>query len=226
MDEEQRVKSRFTVVGAGRVGTALADMDRSNALVVKRGDSIPVSGSGPIYVATHNADLSDVLAATPQNRRGDLVFLQNGMIRPWLTASELQDSTQALIYFAAALDESSGNVRVTDGGQTTVTGKYAKHFAKLLGSRGIACSVQPGDVFTQSMLEKLLWSTIFWMVCAGMENLTVGEVATAHRPKVHALVCELLPVAERALNRIPSSGIYHLPPCHHFVYRACSMSSL
>ena len=32
-------------------------------------------------------------------RRSDLVFLQNGMITPWLHAVGLQDNTQALIYF-------------------------------------------------------------------------------------------------------------------------------
>ena len=46
--------------------------------------------------------LKDVVANTPEDRREDLVFLQNGMLQPWLDAQGLGDNTQALIYFAVA----------------------------------------------------------------------------------------------------------------------------
>lgn len=32
----------------------------------------------------------------------DLVFLQNGMLQPWLDSKGLSDSTQVLVYFAVA----------------------------------------------------------------------------------------------------------------------------
>ena len=35
-------------------------------------------------------------------RRGDLVFVQNGMIAPWLRQHQLHTNTQALLYFGGA----------------------------------------------------------------------------------------------------------------------------
>lgn len=70
---------------------------------MKRGDAFPTEPStGPIYVCTRNDALQGVIDQTPEDRRGDLVFLQNGMLQPWLDAQSLGDNTQALIYFAVA----------------------------------------------------------------------------------------------------------------------------
>jgi hypothetical protein len=47
-------------------------------------------------------------------RRGDLVFLQNGMIAPWLREHQLHTSTRALLYFGGAiLQPPSPNVTLT-----------------------------------------------------------------------------------------------------------------
>lgn len=50
--------------------------------------------AGPIVVCTRNDDLQAVVDATPAERRGDLVFTQNGMLQPWLDARGLGDNTQ------------------------------------------------------------------------------------------------------------------------------------
>lgn len=47
-----------------------------------------------MQVCTRNDDLDQVVAATPVARRKDLVFLQNGMLMPWLKAQGLEDNTQ------------------------------------------------------------------------------------------------------------------------------------
>ncbi len=55
----------------------------------------PVTGpAGPIVVCTRNDDLQAIVEATPAARREDLVFIQNGMLQPWLDAQGLGDNTQ------------------------------------------------------------------------------------------------------------------------------------
>ena len=39
---------------------------------------------------------------TPGKRRKDLVFMQNGMLGPFLEKYGLEDNTQCLVYFAVA----------------------------------------------------------------------------------------------------------------------------
>ena len=51
-------------------------------------------GPGPILVCTRNDDLGAIVEATPPERRKDLVFLQNGMLQPWLDAKGLGTNTQ------------------------------------------------------------------------------------------------------------------------------------
>ena len=67
-----------------------------------RTDPIEDKGAGPIYVCTRNDDLASVIEKTPSSRRPDLVFLQNGMLGPFLKGYGLDKNTQALIYFAVA----------------------------------------------------------------------------------------------------------------------------
>ena len=63
-------------------------------MVLKRGDELP-PGSGPIIIATRNDALAGIVEATPADRRDDLVFIQNGMLQPWLDSQGLGDNTQA-----------------------------------------------------------------------------------------------------------------------------------
>jgi len=99
--------------------------DTTNACVVmqvlvRRGEPIP-ERSGPIIVATRNDDLDAVIEATPSGRRSgaprgsptalahcpgppnsrrarpaDLVFIQNGMLQPFLDRRGLGDNTQVV----------------------------------------------------------------------------------------------------------------------------------
>lgn len=56
----------------------------------------------PILVATRNDALAGIVASCPPERRQDLVFMQNGMLEPWLREQGLADATQLLVYFAVA----------------------------------------------------------------------------------------------------------------------------
>ncbi|WP_017324288.1 ketopantoate reductase family protein [Synechococcus sp. PCC 7336] len=183
---------KATIVGAGRIGTALARM--GEAIVVRRGEPIP-SEEGPIYVCTRNDDLDAVVGATLPNRRKDLVFLQNGMLRTWLKKQGLQDNTQALIYFAV---QKRGDKPV-DGGGSVVWGRWAEAFANLLNSAGIECLVVDRSSFDRQMVEKLLWNCIFGLL-SQRHAAPVGAVADRHRSEVDCLVDELAPLAERELS--------------------------
>lgn len=70
------------IVGSGRIGTLLAQLGQRRGyddLIIRRGDPIPADHPGPIYLCTRNDDLSAVVAQCPEEKRPDLVFLQNGM---------------------------------------------------------------------------------------------------------------------------------------------------
>jgi ABC-type taurine transport system ATPase subunit len=59
---------------------------------------------GPVWVCTTNDALDDVvLRAVAPSQRQQLVFLQNGMLLPWLTAHGLQHNTQVLLYMSGEL---------------------------------------------------------------------------------------------------------------------------
>lgn len=90
------------IVGGGRIGTFLWEGNGKNDIMLAdRSLSIP-DGSGPIYLCTRNNDLEAIIAKTPSNRLVDLVFLQNGILTPYLKSKGLQENTQALIYFAVS----------------------------------------------------------------------------------------------------------------------------
>ena len=114
------------IVGGGRIGEMMYDSNmKQDVLLRSRDDQLP-AGSGPIYVATRNNDLEAIIEKTPENRREDLVFLQNGMLAPYLKKKGLLMNTQGLIYFAVAKKGEKPIDGVTDlnpEGLTSITGK-------------------------------------------------------------------------------------------------------
>ena len=60
------------------------------------------------------------------SNREDLVFLQNGMLLPWLSKVGLSDNTQALLYMAVAKmgeEPTDGITDMAPEGLTSATGK-------------------------------------------------------------------------------------------------------
>jgi len=182
------------VIGGGRVGTAISRMWKPPAPLLARGQRVPApdgppslqpagtSGpkqqrpltapsSGAIWVCTTNDGLDSVLEVTPASRRPDLVFVQNGMLLPWLHARGLARNTQVLLYMAAHADGG-----VTDGGLTLVHGgAWAAHAARALAAGGVRCRVEADWLeFQRAMVVKLLWASIFWMMSAALGAETVG----------------------------------------------------
>lgn len=65
-----------------------------DVLLTSRESSIPdTSEAGPIYICTRNDDLDAIIEKTPVSRREDLVFLQNGMLSPYLDKKGLIHNT-------------------------------------------------------------------------------------------------------------------------------------
>lgn len=183
----------FTIVGAGRIGQALKEMGSGQDVLIRRGEKIPEGGSGPIIICTRNDDLQGVLDSTPKSRWDDLVFLQNGMLDPWLQSKGLENNTQALIYFAVAkLGEkpTDGKTDTNPEGLTAATGKHASVLAERLIKGGLSCKVLDASDYRKSMLEKLVWISAF-MVVGATHKCTVGEVEGKHKAQVAELIAEL-----------------------------------
>lgn len=183
------------IIGGGRIGCALKDMGRNEDVIVRRGEPFPSEpAEGPIFVCTRNDVLDGVVDSCPPHRREDLVFLQNGMLEPWLKKRGLEENTQALIYMAVAKLGDPPTDGITDmapDGLTASTGKWAQALADRLESGSMSCHVLDKEAFSASMCEKLIWISAFMLVGARHPGATVGEVESTYRDEVTALIEEL-----------------------------------
>ncbi|XP_059641292.1 uncharacterized protein LOC132283370 [Cornus florida] len=186
------------IVGGGRVGRALQEMGNGQDLLVKRGESVPLDFSGPIFVCTRNDDLEAVLQSTPHSRWKDLVFFQNGMLEPWFHSKGLGDAEQVLAYFAVSkLGEPpiDGKTDTNPEGLTAAYGKWASAVAARLHAGGLSCKVLDKEAFQKQMLEKLIWISAFMLVGARHPGATVGAVEKEFRSEVSSLIAELASAA-------------------------------
>ena len=196
------------IVGGGRIGSLLASLGPST--LVKRGEAIP-DGDGPIYVCTRNDALAPIIEATPEHRRADLVFLQNGMLGKFLASNGLAFNTQVLLYLAVAkLGERpiDGITYLNPEGLTAATGKWAEAFAARLAKGNLKCRALQGDMYTAAMLEKHVWICSFMMVGALNGGISVGEVRDSHADQMRALVAELCAAGEAELSVSLPEGAY------------------
>lgn len=194
-------KQVVLIVGKGRVGKALDKMAASlgyfHGFIVRDDVFTPsAQRDGPIYVATHASDIDGALAAIHSNRKNDLVLLQGGLLRrAWLVERGLAEATQVALYASAGED---GAIK-DGGGSTVVTGPYAKHVVGMLLAGGVASSDVNARAFDRASLQKLLWASIFWLLC-DVHGGTVGEIVEdpAGEDRVRGLANELIDVAVAA----------------------------
>lgn len=189
---------RLTILGAGRVGGALAAGSPVPVALVTRdaGDDALAGPSGtPIVVAVDNDSLDAALARVPARRRPDLAFVQNGVLEPWLERHGLQDSTRALLYFAVP----RRGAPIEPGGTSVLTGPHADSLAAWLRAMDLPAAVVPRAAFTAAMLEKLIWNCAFGLLCERFA-CTVGEVLERHDDTLVALVREFAAVGRAALG--------------------------
>ncbi|KAG5187675.1 hypothetical protein JKP88DRAFT_260250 [Tribonema minus] len=201
------------IIGAGKVGTALADMGLGDDVVLRRGDAIPAEitdGEGnarssfPIYVAVRERDLEAVLKACPDDKRADLVFLQGGCVEPLLKryGACSKDQTQAVLWWTFE----AGSARPIDGevslgldsfgepkvaGQTSVCGKWAGALKGRLARGGLPCETMFYNDWRRVMFERLIFQSAFNLVGALHGYPTVGYVARYYTQEVDDLIYEL-----------------------------------
>lgn len=189
-----------TIIGAGRIGTALADMGKAAGFhdtIVKRGEPIPADGTGPIYVTVRNDDLKGVIDACPANRKGDLVFYgQNGYIEKFLEEQQLSGSaaSQVLVYMAVAKLGEKPTDGITDlnpEGLTSATGKWAGQVASRLKGADLTCGVFDAAPFRARMFEKHMWICAF-MLLGVTHSGTVGDVESKHKDELVKMVTEMM----------------------------------
>lgn len=188
------------IIGGGRIGNLLYEgNDKKDVFLSSRTDTLPSSSSGPIYICTRNNDLDAIIASTPEDRRCDLVFLQNGYLSRYLKSKGLQDNTQALVYFAVSkLGEApiDGITDMNPEGLTSVTGKWADDFASRMEALDLTCHIVDADKFKISMLEKHIWICAF-MAVGSKHGCTVGEVEKEHSEEIRAVIAELAAAAAK-----------------------------
>lgn len=147
----------MAIVGSGRIGGLLAQGGKS--IVVGREDSIDADGTGPILVTTRNDALDGIVEKCPENRRKDLVFMQNGYLDDFLQAKGLLDNTQVLLFLsvtAKGADPIDGVTKANPEGLTAATGEHAQAFADRLAALDLKCNVITPEEYRPAMFEKLM----------------------------------------------------------------------
>lgn len=189
------------IIGAGRVGQALetraAMRGRPCVLISRKAgwESLHAEGSGPILVATRNDDLDAVLARVPPERHGDLVLVQNGMLRSWASEAGLSQPTRGLLFFAVPARGDD----LDPGGVSPFTGPRAAAVVRWLQDIDVPASVVPESEFRGVELEKLAWNCAFGLLCE-RHGVSVGEVVVRHHDELSALVAEFNAVGGAALE--------------------------
>eukprot|EP00899_Mesostigma_viride_P011724 jgi/Mesvir1/20552/Mv21741-RA.1 len=156
--------------------------------------------------ATH---ASPPIAPHPPRGRPDLVFVQNGMLEPWLKEKGLTSATQVLIYFGVAkLGEkpTDGKTDVNPEGLTAAYGKWAKDIAARLHSGGLSCHLPNETAFRASMFEKLIWICAFNLVGA-KHGANAGQVESKHKEEVVGLIREMVDASKTYAGAQFSSGV-------------------
>lgn len=189
------------VIGAGRVGTGLRDAavaaGVSCSLVsrVSGWEALDEVLGVPVLVAVRNDDLEVVLERVPAHRRPDLVFIQNGMVRPWLRSHALVGATRGLLFFAVP----TRGAAIEPGGASPFCGPRAAHVVHWLGQLGVPAQEVDWARFSAAELEKLIWNSAFGLLCQ-VHDADVGTVVTEHRGELGDLVRELAAVGRAAMG--------------------------
>ena len=193
----------LVVVGRGRIGTMVADLARRARVPVTllgrsddpRAVSEPNPGR-PVLVATRNDDLPGVIEDVHPDNRADLVFVQNGMLGPWLAERGLGNTTQGLLYVAVT----AVGARPQPGGDSIFWGPWASEVAALLGQGGVPARAVPDRASWQREVAiKFTWNAVLGLL-GEATGLSVGPIARQHRAEVEGLCAELAPVLSRALG--------------------------
>jgi hypothetical protein len=181
------------IIGGGRIGETLGKA--GECVILGRNDKINPDGEGPILIATRNDALDGIVEACPENRRKDLVFMQNGFLDEFLESKGLLDNTQVLLYLsvtAMGVEPVDGVTTVNPEGLTAATGIHAQAFADRLAAMNLKCNVVTPAEYRPAMFEKLMWISTYMLVGATKECKSVGHAGAEHGELVETIVNELV----------------------------------
>lgn len=188
------------VIGAGRIGGALAARDPQRFALVDRERGWaslddPAGVGAPILLAVRNDALPEVVERIPAQRRRDLVFVQNGMLRPWIDEAGLGGCTRGLLFMAVP----TRGAAIEPGGESPFCGPRAQAVVDALSACGIPAVVVDEAAFKAVELEKLIWNCAFGLLCEA-EGCDVGTVVEDHGDALAQLAAEMHAVGSRALD--------------------------
>ena len=186
------------VIGQGRIGSALQALDPREVDVITRTGGTEIferRPHDPIVVATRNDDLDAVLARVPKARTHDLVFVQNGMLRPWLERNQLDRVTRGLLFFAVP----TRGAAIDPGGTSVFSGPHAQKLVQWLERHEIPARAVEETAFREIELEKLVWNSAFGLLGDALDA-TVGVLVREHAMAVDALAEELILIGARSLE--------------------------
>ena len=190
------------VIGAGRVGTSLHRRARERGLpctLVSRTDGWDAVSDGmpgrPILVAVRNDDLRVLVDRVPPHRHLDLVFVQNGMIRPLLRDLHLARCTRGLLFLAADAREGE----LAPGGVSPFCGPHDTAIVQWLVGLGLSAQAVDWAMFTAAELEKLVWNAAFGLLCDRWD-CDVRTVVNDHRDDLSRLAGELSRVGRASMG--------------------------
>ena len=181
------------IIGNGRIGAMLEKA--GNSVVLGRKDKIDPNGSGPIFIATRNDALDSIIENCPENRRKDLVFLQNGYLDAFLASKNLVDNTQVLLYLsvpAKGVEPVDGVTTVNPEGLTAATGFHAQAFADRLSAMNLKCNVVTSEQYRPAMFEKLMWISTYMLVGTAKECKSVGEAGSNFSDLIEKIIKEMI----------------------------------
>jgi ketopantoate reductase len=188
------------IIGAGRVGTALYARSTSRDLpctLVSREENwraVEQPPGEPILLTVRMAQLPQVLERIPAHRKDDLVFIQNGAIRDWLSNKSLGGCTRGILFFAVP----TIGAPIQSGGLNPFTGPQANRMTHWFSSLDLETQSMDWGRFSAYELEKLIWLSAFGLL-SERYDLTVGEVLEQQADSLEALVEELRQVGRAAM---------------------------
>ena len=191
----------MVIIGAGREGRALqlaAQTHGQPCALVSRSEgwnALDGPPGPPVLVATRNDDLEAVLVRVPAHRRADLVFVQNGMLQPWVEAHGLQNTTRGLLFFAAG----GGGEPLQPGQSSPFCGPRANLVVHWMTSCGVMAHEVSWPRFKAWEAEKLIWISAFCLMSQA-HDCDVQTVVSEHRPELEGLVEEFRLLARAGMN--------------------------
>lgn len=122
-----------------------------SGVLVKREERILGRSDGaysentPILVATHCSHLDNVLRQTAPDMWKNLVFMQNGMLQPWLRKNGLQENTQMLLYMSSSpenVQNPKSRMKIVTGDKETLV--WGRQFLQLICT--FPCAILKGKL--------------------------------------------------------------------------------